>query len=228
MKYKDAMSPHGLRLIADWCKDGYNDKEIAAKLEITPVTLARWRARNGKLIATMAAARGKGADMPAPKKSKTDASTPKLYKPAIARATWNLATVKQTIDQWQYERRRDNMPLTRESICYLLGINIADFARIVEGGNISAPPSEMSYNAVTETIQPAIVDMLRSCDRAILSDLADRCAGRNSIGAIFLLKNNYGYTDKRALDITDSDYTVRWEQTRDGDGKTYILRDGKD
>lgn len=90
---------------------------------------------------------------------------------------------------------------------------------------IDAAPEDVTYNAVTETIQPAIVDMIKSADRAILSELADKCLVGRNLGAIFLLKNHYDYTDKQTLDVTDSDYTVRWEQTKDGDGKTYILTD---
>ena len=231
MRYRDACSPHGLKLIANLCKDGYNDKEIAEKLGVTDVTMSRWRRRGAKLCAVMAAARGKVENVPkieteAEKKPRKKESEKKLYKPAICKKEWNLATVKETINQWEYERRRDKLPLTRESLCQMLGLDISDFRKIVAGTmTVSAAVEEMTYNAVTETIQPAIIDMLKSADRAILSELADKCLTGRNLGAIFLLKNHYDYTDKQTLDVTDSDYTVRWEQTKDGNGKTWILND---
>ena len=232
MRYRDATSPHGLKLIANLCKDGYTDKEIAAKLGVTDVSLSRWRRRGAKLRAVMAAARGKNENVPkvetsADKKPRTPkTSEKKLYKPAICKRQWNLATVKETIQQWEYERRRDKLPLTRESLCQMLGLDIGDFRKITTNQiTIDAPPEDMTYNAVTETIQPAIVDMIKSADRAILSELADRCLAGRNLGAIFLLKNHYDYTDKQTLAVSDSDYIVRWEQPKDGDGKTYILTD---
>lgn len=84
MRYRDATSPHGLKLIANLCKDGYTDKEIAAKLGVTDVSLSRWRRRGAKLRAVMAAARGKNENVPkietsADKKPRTAKTSEKSF-----------------------------------------------------------------------------------------------------------------------------------------------------
>lgn len=232
MRYRDAVSPHGMKVIARFCKDGLNDREIAEQLDVGPVTLSRWRARSEKLRTTMDVARGKATiDAQTGYLTKLgdkrrELKTKKLYKPSLRQEQWNLTAVRDTIHQWEFERKRDKLPLTRESLCQMLGISLGDFNKIVNDKvTVEATEDEMEHCAVTDTVQPGIIAMIKSADRAILSELADRCLTKNSNGAIFLLKNHYDYTDKKSLDITDTDYSVRWEQTADGDGRTYILTD---
>lgn len=229
MKYKDAVSPYGLKMIAGLCKDGFSDKEIAERIGITNVTLCHWRQRNPKIRATMDTARGK-MTMAMPQTGQTKevrdlrALNKRAHRPVVGRDAWNVNTVRDVISQWQYERKRDKLPLTIESLCQMLGLSISDYRKIIEDKiTLKADADEMALNPVTNTIQPAIVDMLKSANRAVLSELADKALMKNSNGAIFLLKNHYNYTDKQTLDVSDNSYTVRWEPT--GDGKTYVLKE---
>ena len=43
--YKEWLNPEGLKLLNQWCKLGYTDKQIAEKIGVTPRTIYYWKNR---------------------------------------------------------------------------------------------------------------------------------------------------------------------------------------
>lgn len=210
-----AQTKDGLKILADLCRAGLTDTAIATKIGIDNVTLSRWRAAVPSIRATMDEARGKPVKPMAHDITHVRLREPKTDKERYARISQkahinDVSAVKCTVAQWMDKRELKHMPLTRESLCEALNISIAEYRRIVDDRAIfdEAP---MIVNVTTGKVRAEVAEILRGADAAILSDIVDSAMGRNPTGAIFLLKNHWGYVDKQTTEISDKSINVSWQ-----------------
>lgn len=220
-----AESKEGLKLLTEMCKNGLNDIDIAERIGVTAVTVSRWRGRSGKLRAAMDDARGRAFKTSAHDIQNVevrDARTrPERYhKIALKPRKIDVSTVSDGINIWYQDRQSRKLPLTRESLCKILNISIAEYRRMIDDRAI-LDDGALTTNTTSGVIRNEICEMLRMADNMILSDIVDSALSKNSIGAIFLLKNHWNYQDKTTTEIQDKTINVQWQQIEN----TPIYRD---
>ena len=211
-----AESKEGLKLLVEMCQNGLNDIDIAAEIGVTAVTISRWRGRSVKLRAAMDDARGRALKTSVHDIQHIDVrdarTRPERYhKIALKPRKIDVSAVSDGINIWYNERVNKKLPLTRESLCKVLNISITEYRRMIEDRAI-LDDGALTTNTTSGVIRNEICEMLRMADNMILSDIVDSALSKNSIGAIFLLKNHWNYQDKTTTEIQDKTINVQWQQ----------------
>lgn len=190
-KYKHWTTPEGQEKIRAWVKQGLNDTEIAAKMGTTPQMLSKWR-RTYKPIRD-ALIRLKIVDG-----REIDAHD------VMGRPARKLSSVDKTValvEDYEAQCKRDKAPMTLTGLALALGIDRDTLFRYRnEDYQKTATPiedqitGEVRFLTVTDAIKRAVL--------RIEDDMAKRVmTSNNPGGAIFLLKNWYGYADKKDIGV---------------------------
>lgn len=207
-RWKKWASEDGQRQIREWVYNGLSDKEIAEKIGIHPPQLVRWRNLyppiRDALRRIVTVTDGVEVD-------KHDVRNCGGNREPINANLFKLETI---IDNWIFERKKNNLPLTLSNLCLTLGVSKTNFQKALNGEFDGA--KIVKENLFTgEREWWALSNVLQSAKMAIESDLEDKMiTGKGSVaGIIFDLKNHHGYTDTKTVETTQT--TIK--RTEDGD-----------
>lgn len=175
--------------IQRYIDSGLTDKEIAKKLHMT---LLQWD-----------------------KYKSSHKDIQDLYKPVARyggrRGLFMLHDVQAIYNALiDYMRDRDNkkQAYSIPSICSYLRISRDTYYKYLhENDNKQLINTENG-----EKIYTSIADLFKNMHELIESSLIDKAVSMNSVGAIFVLKNHYGYSDKKQIELSDDKtINVSWE-----------------
>lgn len=101
----------------------------------------------------------------------------------------NDRQVRRALEKARVMARERELPLTPERIAACLGISRARLQEYIEGTRQAEHPSGL----IRERVQALLAQAWRDCNAELAEELLR--PGSHS-GAVFLGKNNFGYTDK--------------------------------
>lgn len=220
-KWEKWASEDGQRQIREWVDNGLNDKQIAEKIGIQPPALVRWR----KLYPPIRDALRRVVNV-------SDGVTVDKHDVRNSGGNReplnnNLHKLETIIDNWKYERQKNNLPLTLSNLCLTLGVSKEIFRRALNGEFDGV--KIVKENLFTGEMEwCALSTILNSAKMAIESDLEDKMiTGKGSVaGIIFDLKNHHGYTDTKTVETTQT--TIRKTDDGDIDARIAELLDRRD
>lgn len=216
--------PDRLYKLRQWKDSGKPDREISSLMGISARTLKAWKSRSTLLRAALnpageitqddddrvarvvnTIARWK-ADRYAQKRPLT------LESLAVA-----LDTDSATLKEWAAGAEDDSVPdAARWVERHTNAGNDSDSIYGVSKSDITAIKLRR-FEALQEQInkarenRKAISKEIKKAITCIKSELVDKTMSNNgSAGAMFNLKCNFGYIEKKAIEVTDSTYTVKW------------------
>lgn len=175
--------------IQRYIDSGLTDKEIAKKLHMTLLQWDKYKAAHKEIQ--------------------------DLYKPVARyggrRGLFMLHDVQAIYNSLiDYMRDRDNkkQAYSIPSICSYLHISRDTYYKYLhENDN-----KQLINTENWEKIYTSIADLFKNMHELIESSLVDKAVSMNSVGAIFVLKNHYGYSDKKQLELSDDKtINVSWE-----------------
>lgn len=205
-KYDKWITPDGCTQIRAWVKDGLSDAAIAGKMGIDKTLLSKWRRCHkpikDALIRPMQTADGEIVD----KHDAYEQNPRKLN---------NVESVQIKIDKWLEDCKENNKPLLKTDLALALGIGKEALYRYErETDRRGAEP--ISDPVTGEVHLVTVGDLIKRAALAIESDLAKR-AINNSAGAIFMLKNWYGYADKKDVGVVQGSTASAAERSMTND-----------
>lgn len=190
-KYKAWLEPDKLSQIRQWVKAGLNDTEIAGKMGIRKTLLSKWRRIHEPLrqalVRPMTTESGEVID-------KHDAYASKPRKLS------NVDRVQNIINTWMQKCEDADKPLTQTGLALALGIDKDTLYRYAR--STDKRDAESIISPVDGKVHLlSVSDLIKRAMLAIEDDLNWRAISRNSAGAMFALKNWYGYADKRDVGV---------------------------
>lgn len=190
-KYTQWITPDGMHQIRTWVKEGKSDAEIAALIGIGAQLLSRWRRAHPEIRAALI--------RPMEKDGKV-IDRHELYSGGPPRKLSAVDKVENIIGRWREERKAEGKRLTLPSLLLALDLTKEQFDQYANEDHMkSAIPVEDQFNrgirplTIGEILQKALIE--------IESDMADLMVDKNSVGAIFALKNWRGYADKKDIGV---------------------------
>lgn len=191
------ITPAGLDKIRAWVQDGKTDREIAALIGVHYVTLSNWRRTSDKIRSALY------------KPDKTGQKDIRDVTRNGRKMAWHIDEIAGCVDRWKREREDKNLPLTITSLICYLHISRDTFDRYIRDTN-----ALITDHYITDidgrTHAAAVADILKDCNRLCESSLVDRCVAKNSVGAMFILKNHHGYQDKQTIEADKGPINVTW------------------
>lgn len=190
-KYTQWITPDGMHKIRTWVKEGKSDAEIAGLIGIGAALLSRWRRQHPEIRAALI--------RPVEKDGRT-IDKHDLYATGPQRKLNAVDKVQAIVDRWKEERKAEGKRLTLPSLLLALNVTRERFDSYVNEQTMkNATPIE---DSITGEIVPITVgEVLQKAVIMIESDMADLMVDKNSVGAIFALKNWRGYADKKDIGV---------------------------
>lgn len=191
-------TPAGLNKIREWVQAGLTDREIADRVGVHYVTLSNWRRTNDKIRAAL---------------YKQDPDSGRDIRDntrAGRRMAWHIDAIRAAVNEWINERRRQELPLTITSLLIKLHISRETFDRYAND-TTGTLTDGIETDITGDSHYIAIADVLKECKRMCESSLVDRCLGKaQCAGAIFILKNHFGYQDVQRVETDKGPVVVKW------------------
>lgn len=190
-KYTQWITPDGMHKIRTWVKEGKSDAEIAGLIGTTPSVLSTWRRSHPEIRAALI----RPMERDGHTIDKHD-----LYTCGPQRKLNAVEKVQNIIDTWKEQRKADGKKLTLPSLLLALNITREQLDQYLNERHMkSAIPIEDQFTR--EITHLTISDVLQKALIEIENDIADLMIDRNSVGAIFALKNWRGYADKKDIGV---------------------------
>lgn len=176
---------------------GLTDLEIAKKLHMTLRQWDKYKAAHSEITALYDTAEHKGRKG--------------LFM------LHNVQAIYDTLIDYMKDRDNKKMSYSIPSMCAYLHISKDTYYKYLhENDNKQLIKTENN-----EMVYISIADLFKNMHELIESSLIDRAVCMNSVGAIFVLKNHYGYSDKQQLELSnDRTINVSWENVKPIAGKT--------
>lgn len=195
-KYTRWITPEGREKIRRWVADGLTDGEIAEKMGTSPSRLSTWRREHKEIREALI--RPEKAD------DGTIRDKHERYTGKPARKLTAVEKVKSLVEEWEEECRKQERPLTVPSLCLKLGISKDTLISYLHEGEQS--PQIPVEDSITGNITfLSVSDVLKRAYLMIENDLINRSLTTNNPGgAIFALKNWYGYADKKEVNVNNT------------------------
>lgn len=176
--------------ISNYVKSGMSDKEIASRLHLTLLQWDRYKSTHIDIINLY-------------KEIEKDLKTPgKAFK-------WHdVQYIYDNIINYMGDRDKKKLPYTIPSLCAYLKISQDTYYHYLhENDN-----KQLIHTEKGVLVYTSISELLKNVHNLIEANLVDLATLRNSIGAIFVLKNHYGYSDKKQVEINDTaPINITWE-----------------
>lgn len=192
-RYTKWTTPEGMQKIRGWVNEGKSDAEIARLMGTSASRLSVWRRQHPEireaLIRPVEMADGRVVD-------KHD-----IHKGEAPRKLNSIDKVRGIIDEWVERCRKDKRPLTVTGLALALGIGKETLKQYLREDSMkNAAPAE---DAITGEVRFLTVsDVIKRAYLLIEDDLVNRAMSTNNPGgAIFVLKNWYGYADKKDIGV---------------------------
>lgn len=189
-RYTAWTTPDGQSKIKQWVADGLNDRQIADRIGVDKGLLSSWRRKYPEIRQAMA--------RPMRTESGDVIDQHETYKGGVRKLT-NVERVQTAVDSYIRECRDADKPMTRPGLALSLGIDTETLTRYV--GEDTARNAKPVNDLDGEERLITVGDVLKRAVTTIEEDLAIRAIGRNSAGAMFALKNWYGYADKQETTV---------------------------
>ena len=191
-RYTQWTTPEGQSKIRQWVADGLSDRAIADKIGIDKGLLSSWR-RKYKAVRD-------ALTRPMVTESGEIVDRHEVCKGGVRKLT-NVERVQTIVDTYVRECREQDKPMTRPGLALALGVDTETLTRYVgeSTGRDARPSSDLDGEIRLITVG----DVLKKAVITIEDDLAQRAIARNSAGAMFALKNWYGYADKQETTVVN-------------------------
>ena len=191
-RYTQWTTPDGQTKIRQWVADGLNDKQIADRIGIDKSLLSSWRRKYKDIRDALT--------RPMVTDSGDIVDKHEVYKGGVRKLT-NVERVQTIVDAYVRECKEQDKPMTRPGLALALGIDGETLTRYVgeSTGRDARPSSDLDGEIRLITVG----DILKKAVITIEDDLAQRAIARNSAGAMFALKNWYGYADKQETTVVN-------------------------
>lgn len=183
-RYKEWATPEGAAKLRAWVKEGKSDYAIAKEISIDRSMLSQWKRTHAEIREAL--------------------KRPVTEKQAYAAPPRVLNDVERTqirIENWIKERRESDRPLTKTGLALALGIGKDTLYRLERENDRRNAQLIIDANTGEERLF-TIGDLIKRAVLAIEEDLNERAICRGSVGAIFALKNWYGYADKKDIGVS--------------------------
>lgn len=185
-RYKEWTTDDGAAKIKAWVRDGLSDKEIAERMQVDKTTLSRWRRTQPVIRDAL--------------RRDDDAGNDKHDTRGGLRRLTDVERVQIQVDKWLRECREQDRPLLKTDLALRLGISRDALYRYEH--ETDRRDAEQIIDAKTgQIVSLTVGDVVKKAMLEIESDLAFRAIKNNSAGAIFILKNWYGYADKKDVGV---------------------------
>lgn len=191
-RYKQWTTPEGTAKIRQWVADGLNDRQIADRIGIDKGLLSSWRRKYPEIRQALA--------RPMRTESGDVIDKHETYKGGVRKLT-NVERVQGIVEDYVRGCREADKPMTRPGLALALGVDTETLTRYVgeSTGRDARPSSDLDGEIRLITVS----DILKKAVITIEDDLAQRAIARNSAGAMFALKNWYGYADKQETTVVN-------------------------
>lgn len=211
--------PAHVDTLRGWVADGKTDKEIASRIGITYMTLSTWRKKSAIIAAAMYKATRRGVV-------------------GLPRGIYAIdpADLQARIDAYAAKRTRDGLPLTMPSLLLACGIDDATYSKIMDdhkgapvieavstdlerieretSGEDAETVKRMQANAINvqniEGNRQILQKILKKARKRVESSYLDWAIVKRSAGAIFALKNHFGYADMPASADNSGTIVISW------------------
>lgn len=188
-RYKEWTTPEGMAKLHEYVKQGMSDYAIAKELNIDRSQLCAWKRTHPEIAAALARDTG------------TDGGTGVTTAYAAPRVLNDVEKVQIKIDRWIADRRANDKPLTKTGLALALGISKDTLYRLERENDRRNAQLVIDTNTGEEHLL-SVSDLIKRAVLAIEEDLNERAICRGSVGAIFALKNWYGYADKKDIGVS--------------------------
>lgn len=206
-KYDKWITPEGCTQIRSWVKDGLSDAKIADQMGIDKTLLSKWR-RVHKPIRDALIRPVRTTDGEIVDKHDTYAQTPRKLN--------NVERVQIKIEKWKADCEEADKPLTQTGLALALGIDKETLYRYAR--DTSKGEQQPITDAITGEVHfIGVIDLIKRAMLAIEDDLNNRAICRNSAGAMFALKNWYGYADKKDVGVVQGSTASAAERSMTND-----------
>lgn len=191
-RYTKWTTTEGQAKIRQWVAEGLNDKQIADRIGIDKGLLSSWRRKYKDIREALT--------RPMVTESGEIVDRHEVYKGGARKLT-NVERVHGIVEDYVRECREADKPMTRPGLALALGIDTETLTRYVgeSTGRDARPASDLDGEIRLITVG----DVLKKAVITIEDDLAQRAIARNSAGAMFALKNWYGYADKQETTVVN-------------------------
>lgn len=190
-RYKQWITQAGQEQIKAWVKQGLNDRQIADEIGVSKALLSRWRRTHSEIRTALM--------RPIKIGDALIEDSHELPQHKRARKLTSARRVQKMIDTWMDETKEAKKPLTITSLCLYLHISAEQFDIYAHDKSRDSEEAILSpFDGKDHLL--TIADCLKRARLAIENSLVEWAITHAACsGAIFVLKNHYGYADKQEI-----------------------------
>lgn len=195
-RYIQWTTPEGKQRIRDWVAKGLTDAQIAREMGTSPSRLSIWRKEHPEIKEALI--------RPEQKDGKIVDRHDRYSGGAPPRKLTAVEKVSALVDEWRENCKKQDKPLTITSLALALGITKETLYHYM---NETESPNQVPVeDSITGNITfLSVSDVLKRARLMIEDDLMTRSLTTNNPGgAIFALKNWFGYADKKEVNVNST------------------------